>query len=238
MPAETYALPNWDSTHSTYDSSQPWYGSAKSSSMSPLAIGGALLGGAFSALSVRAQNKAAAEQAKRQMDFQERMSNTAHVREVADLRAAGLNPILSANKGASSPSGAQAPVQNAGAAGIATALQLKRLQADLDLVGAQTTKTGFESAEVQARTRMIQAGLPKAEGTAEIYDTVFDIIPKNLAELNNLLDKSLGSLKKGSQAYMDAVKKLNQNAGSWNEGVQAKFLQWQKDNGWYITRRN
>ena len=50
-----------------------------------------------------------AKQAKAQMEFQERMSNTAHQREVQDLIQAGLNPVLSAKYGgSSSPSGASA----------------------------------------------------------------------------------------------------------------------------------
>jgi hypothetical protein len=44
--------------------------------------------------------------AERQMAFQREMSGTAHQREVADLKKAGLNPLLSVNAGASAPQGA------------------------------------------------------------------------------------------------------------------------------------
>lgn len=92
---------------------------------------GAAIAGGLGFVGGIMQNTANKKAATREMQFQEHMSNTAHQREVADLRAAGLNPVLSANGGASTPSGASYQAENVLAPAVNSAMAARRLKEDI-----------------------------------------------------------------------------------------------------------
>lgn len=140
---------------------------------------GASIGGMFSQY-VGGQQANAANRgiADAQMQFQERMSNTAHQRQVADLKAAGLNPLLSVNAGASSPTGAGAVMQNTMEGFSASAKEaalvsneIKKQSKELELMDSQKKKLDVES-------KVISKGIPEADLKNKAYDIVRPLLDK------------------------------------------------------------
>ncbi len=138
-----------------------------------LAAAGAF-GSITSALGLRKQQKLSQTMAQTQMDFQERMSSTSHQREVTDLRTAGLNPILSATRGASTPGGAMGQAQNVGGGAAQGAINTAMAAAQIKNVTAQTGLTEAQTAAIQpisktgeAVSELIQFLKEKGAGTAK-----------------------------------------------------------------------
>lgn len=131
-----------------------------------------------------------AEQAQKQMDFQERMANTQYQRSVADMQAAGINPAM-AFGGIAGASASGAMAQSTPAAGSAASgssspvslsdvLQVARIKKDFELADSQIAKNYDEGTAAKAA-----AGLRGSEQQLVIKQiNAFD--PLNEANLANL----------------------------------------------------
>jgi len=144
---------------------------------------GAIIGAVTSAATTYYQNEEAKKEATRNRNFQRDMANTAHQRELADLKAAGLNPMLAVTggSGAATPSGGMAPIENIGAPAIATAMDAMRLKKDISMAEQQMAN----QTKLADSTEKLQA--------AQTFQSA--ATAKNAALNNEILQSSIPALK-------------------------------------------
>lgn len=152
---------------------------------SALPAAGNLIGGLL-------QRKGERQAAETQMAFQERMSSTAYQRAVADMRLAGINPMLAFSQGgASTPGGSQAQVSDVIGPAVSSALHGRRLAQEIENMQAEERRVWKEGsilerrdvreqelmeAEVEklkAEAAGLRFGLPQREAVGDVYKTWF-----------------------------------------------------------------
>lgn len=154
---------------------------------------GAVIGGVASLAGGLLSNKSRKKEASDNREFQEDLSNTSYQRAIADLKAAGINPMMvSKLGGASTPAGNVADVQDAVTPAISSAIAAYRTGAEVEQIKANTEL---------ARTNEAVAQSQKAKLDSETAINAV-MIPKIEAETRQ---------STSSAGFMDAQTKLSES---------------------------
>lgn len=161
---------------------------------------GAAIGAIGGLIGNKMTNDANRSSARAANEFTEKEMKNRHQWEVSDLKAAGLNPILSAGGTPSMGHSAQAPVADVTqsvSAGVNSALAAKQLEASLEQIKSQTdlnrSAAGAQDAnavlaKTSAANNLQYSNIRKpVEGISGWADKLVQHGSKNIRDLGNVL---------------------------------------------------
>lgn len=179
---------------------------------------GSAVSGISSLIGGASANKARAREAQLSRDFsreesgtqrmfQERMRNTQWQAGVEDMRAAGLNPALAYSQGpAASPGGAMGQSQAARQEDVVTpavssALQYKRLNAEIGAIKAGIGRTKAETEQIRGRPQRI---------LEPAVDRVSDFVERALSPggMRGMVESGAQGIRRMMQRIEDTVARI------------------------------
>lgn len=190
-----------------------------------------LVSGGLSFLGGQSANEANAEQAQLNRDFQANQSGTAYQRAVIDMKAAGLNPMLAYGQGgASTPAGSSATMSDVVSPAVSSAMQARRLNADLDNLRA--TNDNLKATEKKIVADTVSSTWANAKMKADIANSTAST--QSQIQLNKTLQmqavaqaaaatssaRQMATNTKLSEAALPKAK----NLGEFSSGKVGKFL--------------